>query len=339
MECLTGVLGQAPVSREEKVVARMPALSTGTQSHRHSVHSALATLDALGVPSHRISILRSGRETVEAGTVVRQSPSPGTPLTGDTAVRLHVAGLGLTHALPVGMWDSGGETHAGTREVLEGLDDPLEKLQHWFHEGAPLFRLSPDDLGACARWLTLFGVDPELWPRVLWYRLASMVAGMARYSCSQEGVSFVLSTLLSLPVHRFRYVPRWTRLAESSLSGLGSRASRLGVDMLVGDAVEEVAALEIELGPVPLATYEYFTESGEGAALLRQTLEMCLPVSSDSSVHWLVLDQQRAPRLGMRESNSRLGVNTYMGDELAATTISSMNANDLDMQHAGVTYE
>lgn len=337
MERMTGVLGQAPVSQDEKIVARMPALSTGTQSHRHSVHSALATLDALGVPSHRISILRSGREAVEAGTVVRQIPAPGTPLTGDMAVRLYIAGLGLTHALPVGMWDSGGETHAGTREVLEGLDDPFEKLAHWFHEGAPLFRLSPEDLGACARWLTLFGVDPELWPRALWYRLASLIAGMARYSCSQQGVSFVLSTLLGLQVHRFHYVPRWTRLPDSSLSGLGGRASRLGVDMVVGDAVEEMAALEIELGPVPLVTYEYFTESPEGAALLRQTLEMCLPVSSDYVARWLVLDQKRAPRLGMRESNSRLGVNTYMGDELAAPTATTRN--DVDMHHAGVTYE
>ncbi len=334
MERLTEVPGGgAPTRRAE--YARMPALSMGTQSHRHSIHSALATLAAIGVPSHRISVLRSGREAAEAGTVVRQDPAPGTPLPPDTHVRLHIAGLGFTHALPVGMWDSGGETHAGTREVLEGLDDPLEKLAHWFHEGAPLFRIAPDDLNACARWLTLFGVDLARWPQSLWYRLATLVAGLARYSCSQDGVAVVLETRLGLPVQQFRYLPQWTTLPDTSLSMLGSRASRLGVDMLVGDAVENLATLEIELGPVPLATYEYFTETKAGPALLRQTMEMVLPASTDFTVRWVVLDQTRAPRLGMRESNSRLGVNTYMGDELSATLHDA--TPDFDLHHAGAT--
>ncbi len=315
----------------------MPALAEGRESHRHSVHSALATLDALHIPAHRISILRSGREAVGEGTVVRQSPAPGTPLLPDTMVRLFVAGLGFTHALPVGLWDSGGETHAGTREVLEGFDDPLEKLQHWFHEGAPLFRLLPEDFEACARWLALFGVEAERWPRPLWYRLASLIAGMARCSCSQDGVAFVLDTLLSLPVQRFEYFPKWTELPEGSLSLLGARASRLGVDLLVGDAAEELAGLEIELGPVPLGTYEYFCESREGMHLLQQTLRMVLPISSDYSLRWLVLDQKRAPRLGVRESNSRLGVNTYMGEELSEASTHLHATSEPISEFAGAT--
>ncbi len=307
-----------PAAATRPPAATMPAFSTGTQAHHHSVHSALATLSALGVPAHRIALLRSGREAVEAGTIVRQEPEAGSPLLPDTTVRLYIAGLGFTHSLPVGMWDSGGETHAGTREILEGLDDPLEKLAHWFHEGAPLFRIGPTDLGACARWLRLFGVDAELWPHALWYRLASLIAGMAQYSCSEQGMAFVLQSLLGLRVRAFRYLPTFKQVPQGSLSALGSRASRLGVDLLVGDAVEDLASLEIEIGPVTLEEYEYFSAGPEGSRLVAQILAMIMPLSTDHAIRWVVLDETRAPRLGVGEQNSRLGINTHMGGGLAS---------------------
>lgn len=116
---------------------RMPALAQSTHTHTHTLHSALICLEALGVGPHRIVLRRIGRDAKAAGTIVRQFPDPGTPLTGASIIQLDIAGLGFTHALPVGMWDSGGEASAGTREILEPFDDPLEKLKHWFHEGAP----------------------------------------------------------------------------------------------------------------------------------------------------------------------------------------------------------
>ncbi len=294
----------------------MPGFAAGTQAHSHSVHSALATLAAMGVSAQRVTVRRTGREGVAEGSIVAQSPAPGTPLQADTLIRLHVAGLGFSHALPVGMWESGGETHAGTQEILEPFDDPLEKLKHWLHEGAPLFRISPDDPAACARWLALFGVNPGHWPRTLWYRLATLIADMARYSCSEQGCTFVLGTLLGLPVRQFRYLPCQTKLPEALLSGLGRKSSHLGVDLVMGDSVEDLATLEIDIGPVDLKVYESFVETPEGAALLRQTMEMVMPVSQNYRVTWTVLDSARAPRLGVPEGNSRLGINTHMGQEL-----------------------
>ena len=336
MEGLAALRGEAggaetPASAAGKADApaalRMPAFAEGKQAHHHSIHSALATLTALGVSAHRIVIERTGRDAAMPDTVVDQTPPPGEPLLPDTRVRLRIAGLGFTHALPVGMWDSGGETHVGTREILQGFDDPLEKLKHWFHEGAPLFHIAADDPAACARWLVLFGVQPEQWPRHLWYRLATLMAGMAQYSCAQEGCAFVLNTLLGLPVQQFRYKSAYAQLPESALSGLGRTASRLGVDLIMGDSVEEPASLEIEIGPVTLDCYERFTESAEGSALLRQTLEMVMPVTTRYQVRWSVLDRNRAPQLGLRNGNSRLGINTYMGREIGGSHLTEVQAS------------
>lgn len=296
----------------------MPAFAGGTHAHNHSVHSALASLATLGIEQRRIMIRRTGRESVAPGTVVSQRPAAGMPIFPDTLIQLDVAGLGFSHALPVGMWDSGGETHAGTREILEPFDDPLEKLKHWFHEGAPLFRISPEDPAACARWLGLFGIDAREWPRNLWYRLAALVASFSQLSCSENGCRFVLQTLLDLPVGQFSYRPSESALPSAALSSLGQRSSRLGIDLLMGDSIEDMAILQIEIGPVSLETYERYVESEEGSRLLRRTLEMVMPASLQHEVRWQVLDRNSAPRLGMREHNARLGINTYMGRELAS---------------------
>ncbi len=294
-------------------VQAMPNFATGTQAHIHSLHSALTTLAALGVGAQRITVRRSGREGVDSGTVVSQSPGPGEPLHRDTPVLLHVAGLGFTHALPVGMWDSGGEAYAGTREILQGFDDPLEKLKHWFHEGAPLFRIAADDPAACARWLQLFGIEPEQWPRPLWYPLATLAARLAHLSCSEEGCALVLRTMLGLPVKSFRHLPATANVPQAMLSFLGRGSSRLGVDLIAGDTVEDIASLEIVVGPVALATYEQFRETPDGSALMRRVLELVMPASTTYAVAWEVLDRTRPPQLGIPEGNSRLGINTHMG--------------------------
>ena len=295
---------------------QMPDFSGGSFAHHHTIHSALASLAAMGIASERILLKRSGRESRPSGTIVGQHPGAGAPIRANAIVQLDIAGLGFSHALPAGMWDSGGEAAAGTREILEAFDDPLEKLRHWFHEGAPLFRIAPEDSTACANWLALFGIRAEAWPRPLWYRLASMIASMPTLSCSQAGCAFVLDVLLGLPVTSFSWRPSVASLPTASLSSLGGWSSRLGVDLLVGDAMEDLALLIVEIGPVSLTTYERFTEDAEGASLLRSVLQMLMPVSTSYELRWSVLDRSRAPRLGIAGENARLGINTHMGSAL-----------------------
>jgi hypothetical protein len=291
----------------------MPNFSGGSFAHHHTVHSALASLAVLGIGSERILLTRSGREARPSGTIVGQYPRAGRPIPPGAIIRLHVAGLGVSHSLPAGMWDSGGESAAGTREILEPFDDTLEKLRHWFHEGAPLFRIAPEDPAACARWLALFGVNAQEWPQSLWYPLASLIAGIPTLSCSQSGCAFVLDVLLGLPVQSFSWRRTLVALPDSALSALGARSSLLGIDTIVGDAMEDLASLEIEIGPVTLAIYEQFTADPEGADLLQRTLHMLIPVGTGFDLRWSVLDQSKSPRLGIPEQNARLGINTHMG--------------------------
>jgi predicted component of type VI protein secretion system len=210
------------------------------------------------------------------------------------------------------MWDSGGEAEPGTRELLDGIDNPLVKLQHWAHEGATLFRISESDRLACERWMALFGVNSNEWPRELWFRLSSLLAQIPTVACSEEGFRLFLGVLFQIPVESIRYKRSFAVLPQATTSQLGVRSNRLGVDTILGDAIEDLAHLCITLGPVPLATYEAFVEGDKGR-LLRSAFDYLMPAFQDYEIAWTVGDARRCPRLGIPEHNSRLGVNTHMG--------------------------
>lgn len=307
----TSAINASPIG-EASALPVMPDLASGTHAFRHSADSALACLAAMSISPTRIHLRRTGREALPKGTVVAQFPPAGEVLEPDTQIYLNVAGLGFTHALPVGMWDSGGEAELGTRELLEGIDDPLDKLTHWTHEGATLFRISNADKLACERWMALFGVNSADWPRELWFRLSSLLAQLPALVCSEEGMKLVLGVLFQIPIASLRYQRSVAMIHRDKATLLGVRASRLGIDTVAGDAVEDLAHLRITLGPVSLKTYEAFAE-GEQAALLRRAFDFLMPAFLDYEIIWTVADAQRCPWLGMAEHNSRLGVNTYLG--------------------------
>ena len=85
----------------------------------------------------------------------------------------------------------------------------------------------------------------------------------------------------------------------------------------MGDRAEDLAKLNIELGPVPLATYERFAESRDGQKLLTQTMRLVMPSSQPYEITWAVEDRTRPPQLGIPAGNSRLGINTHMGRALS----------------------
>src|ERR1017187_1208621 len=103
--------------------APMPEMAAPQYGFRHTIDSALETLEHLGISSRRLTIRMAGLGW-PAGWIVEQKPGAGTPLAPDSAVELSVAGLGLFHTLPVGMWDRAGDGNIGTQEIVELFDDP-----------------------------------------------------------------------------------------------------------------------------------------------------------------------------------------------------------------------
>lgn len=289
----------------------MPCLETGFFGFHHTVDSALKVLSELGVSASRITLRMDGRG-LPSRWVVAQDPPPGGDLGPGVSVSLSVAGLGYFHALPVGMWDKGGEDGPGTREIMELLDDPLQKATHWIREGARLFDIQPDNLNACSRWISLFGLTPEDWPTEIWYNLSLILPSLQQLAATERGIELIFHLLLQLPVNEIRYFPSFRKLPEHDLSLLADRYCRLGVDSIVGDRVEDLAGVLLEVGPVALTTY-YEYQQDEKKRLFTEVLDLCMSCQRKCRVKWVVLDPVKSPRLGYEAQNARLGINTHLG--------------------------
>lgn len=293
----------------------MPCLESGFFGFHHTVDSALKVLSELGVSPSRITLRMDGRG-LPSRWVVAQDPPPGSDLGPGVNVALSVAGLGYFHALPVGMWDKGGDEGPGTREIMELLDDPLQKATHWIREGARLFDIQPDNLNACSRWISLFGLIPEDWPTEIWYNLSLLLPSLQQLAATERGIALIFQLLLQLPVNEIQYFPAFRKLPESDLSLLADCYCRLGVDSIVGDRVEDLAGVLLEVGPVALETY-YEYQQDEKKRLFTEVLDLCMSCQRKCRAKWVVLDQKKSPRLGHEAQNARLGINSHLG-QLAA---------------------
>ena len=289
----------------------MPAFCQGTHGFHHTLSSSLEILGALGVSSSRITIQTAGPGW-PAYWIVAQSPAAGTALSLDVPVSLSIAGASIFRSLPAGMWDTGGEQEPGTREIVALFDDPLEKAGHWLRQGARLLDVRRDNLPACARWLKLFGIDADAWPRDKWYELALLLPNLNRLAGKESGIRLVLQLLLSLPLKAILQSRDFTWLRTTRLTRLGSQASRLGRDFVVGDRLEGLERLTLVIGPVSLATYRSF-ETDDMRRQLDAVLALCAPCYQRNRIQWIVSHEDRNPRIGVEEENARLGINSHMG--------------------------
>jgi hypothetical protein len=131
---------------------------------------------------------------------------------------------------------------------------------------------------------------------------------------TERGIRLALELLLRLPVQKIRRRPAYRYVAQGELSTLGSAFSRISIDCVLGNCLEDVSRSEIFLGPVSLDAYYRFQEP-EGRELLRQALRLVVPFHAHYSTFWVVADPNKSPRLGIKGENSVLGINSYLGPQ------------------------
>lgn len=295
--------------------ALMPDVAHGFRGFHHTLDSALAILCDLGVPAARVTLRMAGRG-YPTRWVVEQDPAPGTELHPGVSIALSIAGTGVFQALPVGMWEQGGEAEPGTREIVELLDDPMQKAGLWLREGARLFDIQPGNPAACSRWIGLFGLNAEDWPEPMWYKLALIMPSLHGMAGKEQGLRFALNFLLDLPLKEIRRSQAFQYFEADAFSRAGVSYSRLGVDAILGARVEDLARLTLLVGPVELRTY-YDFEKPEKRKLIEAVLDLVSPCYQRRTLQWVVLDPSKPPRLGDEVQNGRLGINSYLGQAAA----------------------
>jgi hypothetical protein len=294
--------------------AVMPELTHPRFGFYHTTDSSLTSLSRAGVGPERITIRKIGRGW-QKQRVVSQQPAQGAELTSDVLIDLTVEGDGLFYYLPTGMRVGGKEGEIGIEELVSLFDDGVEKAAFYARQGGLYFDLRPENRVGCARWIKLFGFDPDDWPTESWYKLSLFLPCLHRLAGCELGLRLALRILLDLEIDSLNWYPRHTRLSTTELSHFGETSSQLGIDLIVGDKLDDEQGMKIVLGPVWLSIYlEHQTE--ESLRRINQVLRLAIPYHTSYRVDWLVGDRNRPPVLGIEEQNSVLGINTHLGHQL-----------------------
>ncbi|HEY0015345.1 MAG TPA: type VI secretion system baseplate subunit TssG [Longimicrobium sp.] len=308
----------------------MPDLCTPRRGFRHDLDSAVATLRRLGVEADRVGV-RSAGPGWARGTVLRQSPEPGTELTARTRVTLAVAGAGGVDVLPYPLRD-GGDEGFGVDALMALFDNPLLKLALHVRGAGGFLALHPDDDAVTLRWIQeIFGLDLDLrpvgdtpatplFPRECWYPLARLLPALHQVAGTEAAVRLALGTVFGLPVARVRAVRGIVPLPPEGRTRLGQAASRLGIDTVAGEGVAAPCVLEVTLGrqrtddpPLTLAQWrEHDTpvRRAQRDALYR----LAVPAALHRGVReaWAVGDPDAGARPGDPENPPVLGVNARL---------------------------
>lgn len=294
----------------------MPDLLRARRLARQTIDSALTTLHSLGVDDSRMTIESAGRGW-EAGTIVEQSPAPGTPLTARTHVALRVAGASAIDALPFAMRDE--HEHEFRSDRLFALfDSPLAKLAHRVRRGGDYFVASPDDMVRTRRWIEeIFQLSAESWSPARWFAIARLLPALHRIAGRELAVRVAFRLVFALPVDRIAMDSEVVALRERHATLLGARNARLGVDAIAGAGLRNEASVRVRFGPIDLATYR--AHQGADARRERHSLyQLVLPMHLARTVReqWLVGDASRPPRVGLtgaEDDAAILGVTSYLG--------------------------
>jgi hypothetical protein len=302
---------------DDELAVVMPNLVSPRYGFNHTFDSALVSLLALGLEPERITALRTGPGGGKL-RIVAQEPAAGRRLGAQEQVVLSVAGEGLFDRLPMGLrHDRGSETEPGVDSLLIPFDDASEKAGCYVRQGGLYFDLRPGNPVGCARWIRLFGIVPEEWPENCWYPLAQFLPSLHRISGQESGIRLGVKMLLGLNIARLEWGSRSTLIVEEARTRVGDVATRLGVDFVVGRAVEDEAVLKIVLGPMTLAEYRRH-QKDEMKALLAKVMDLVLPCHIVHDADWLVGYPEYCPRLNTDEENMVLGINMHLGQRIAS---------------------
>ncbi len=298
----------------------MPDLVRTRRLARQSIDSALTTLYALGVDDSRVVIESMGRGW-NPGTIVEQSPEPGSPLTARTRVVLKVAGPSAIDSLPFAMRDED-EYEFRSDRFFALFDSPLAKLAHRVRRGGDYFVASPDDMVRTRRWIEeIFQLSAERWGEERWFAVARLLPALHRIAGRELALRVAFRLVFSLPVEQVSMHTGLVKLGNSGTTRLGQANARLGVDSIAGTGLRDEASIEVRYGPIDLE--KYLAHTSEGARRERDALyRLVLPMHLARSVRerWRVGDAERparvggAPRTGKEtEEAAVLGVNSYLG--------------------------
>lgn len=287
----------------------MPDFCRPRRGTRASVDTAVASLLHLGVGADRI-VAESAGPGWPAGVIARQEPAPGTALTGKTRVVLAVGGAGALDTLAFPLRDKH-DDELRVAALLALADNPILKLRIFLRQAGGFLAPRAEDPVSALRWMELFYLSSDPWPRDLWPAVARVLPSLHRVAGRADAVPLALAVVFGLPATGVRAVE--SLLESAGSTRLGGEQARLGVDAVLGGGAMLGMSAEVLIGPVTLETYlEHEPRRAQRDALYRLVLPAHLARVAE---RWAVGDTHAPSRLGEGDEPAVLGINSRLGEE------------------------
>jgi len=300
---------------------------------RYDLFQLLRRLDAqsgerypLGrAPQPRHEPLRIGQEPSLAfapATLSKASPRDNTPL-HDVSI-LSFGLFGPNGPLPTHLTEYAREriTHHQDRSLSAFADLFHHRLTLLFYrawaDAQPTVSLDRQDDRRFERYLASLigmGLPAQREKGTLSDHARYAVAGhLTRQARDVEGLQKILSHYFNVPVKLVENVPHWLPIdsRERAKLGAGRHAPKLGESMFLGVAVRDVQhKFRIELGPMPLDTYNRFLPGEAWTQQLRDWVRQYLGIEYVWELRLiLAAEEAKGVTLG---GQARLGFNSWLG--------------------------
>ncbi|MCB2229529.1 type VI secretion system baseplate subunit TssG [bacterium] len=291
-------------------------------SRRHPFHitTALVTLMKLGIEPVNINMLAVGHYENYRGEVHQQEPKPGTPLTPQTRVTLHVGADSAVDTLPYqffygisGATNRSSQWDEESRRLLAPFDAAVERMEGRSEFLAMQYRQDFIDRSHISRFFDLFGFASKeaasaLDDRLMW---TALLPTFHFWAGNPVFVEKAVSLFFNYPCHITENIPARFEIPEELHYHLGNPELRLGQETTIGDSfVECDSCYLVTLSNVAPNDVPDFLPEKPLRKRLEAILKVCMPGDLDYRLR--ILTRRSGFRLGAEPKAGYLGYTSHV---------------------------
>ncbi|MDX9857489.1 MAG: type VI secretion system baseplate subunit TssG [candidate division Zixibacteria bacterium] len=291
-------------------------------SRRHPFHitSALVTLAKLGINLQRVRLLAVGHYENYRGEVHGQDPRPGTPLTPETAITLHVGADSAVDTMPYqffygigGAANRSDQWEEDARLLMAPFDAAVERFDGLTGFLAMQYRMEFVDPSHLSRYFELFGFAPgdaahSLDDRLMW---AALLPTFHFWAGNPGFVEQAVSYFFGCPCRISENVPARFDIPPDCRYLLGQGGKHLGRQTTLGDSfVEADSCYIVTLSNVPPEQVPDFLPGKTLRKRLEAILSVCMPGHLEYRIR--VLARRRGFHLGAQHNPGYLGYTCHV---------------------------
>ena len=257
-------------------------------SRRNPFHyaTALNVLMQLGVDIHRIDLMAEGEYENYRGEIHRQKPKPGTPLTAETRIALHVGYPSAVDMMPYqffygfeGISNRGHGWDAEARALLAPFDGSVIRYHSLCRGELLKFVGGVAEMAHIRRFLGLLGFslppEADLREALLW---AAFMPTFNFWAGNPVLVPKVLELLFGYSCRIVENAPAVHAIPDSLQSRLGGAEGRLGRSLVLGRTFRDCdSAYEIHFSGVPAEDVRELRPGRPKRRKLEWVLGVCMP--------------------------------------------------------------